>query len=256
MSLRNTRMCNVSLGRDPVNTNEAQERMDHDKERQLTDKDSKKYPGMILLELQNVAKIFGNRLIFKDVNLVVTRGTVSLLVGANGAGKSTLMRLMAGLLRPTSGACVCHAPEERIAYLGHATFVYPGLSALENLTFWKNAQASSLPETRLMALLEQVGLERYAHERAGIFSRGMSQRLNLARALMHEPDILLLDEPGTGLDSKARVILRQEITHARERGAGVLWISLDAVTDAPLADRVLTLDRGRLHDGAQMGAPC
>jgi len=161
------------------------------------------------------------------------------------------MRLMAGLLRPSAGRCECHAAEGRVAYLGHATFVYPGLTALENLVFWKEAQGLRLTEAELMALLERVGLESYAHERAGIFSRGMAQRLNLARALLTEAELLLLDEPGTGLDSRAAIMLRKEIVRAKQRGAGVVWISHDVASDAPLADRVVLLEQGRLREGGQ-----
>ena len=212
---------------------------------------------MFLLELRGIAKFFGSRCIFKSVELAVARGTVHLLTGANGTGKSTLMRLMAGLLRPSAGSCECHAAEGRVAYLGHATFLYPGLTALENLDFWSKAQSLGLKEANLMAFLERVGLERHAHERAGIFSRGMAQRLNLARALLIEPELLLLDEPGTGLDRRAATILREEIVRARQRGAGIVWISHDVAADAPCADRVLILEQGRLRvDGQGAETPC
>jgi heme exporter protein A len=164
---------------------------------------------------------------------------------------------MAGLSRPSAGSCEWHAAEGRVAYLGHATFLYPGLTALENLAFWRDAQRLRLAEAELTALLERVGLARHAHERAGIFSRGMAQRLSLARALLLDPELLLLDEPGTGLDSRATAMLREEIIRAARHGAGVVWISHDVAADAPLADRVLMLERGRLHEGAPGTAtPC
>jgi len=210
---------------------------------------------MLLLELRGIAKFFGHRRIFSSVDLAVARGTITLLVGANGTGKSTLMRLMAGLIRPSAGSCECRAAEGRVAYLGHATFIYPGLTALENLAFWGQAQSLRLTEANLTALLERVGLERHAHERAGIFSRGMAQRLNLARALLVEPELLLLDEPGTGLDSRAAMMLREEIIRARQRGAGVVWVSHDVAADTPLADRVLTLERGKLSEGDRSTEP-
>jgi heme exporter protein A len=210
---------------------------------------------MPLLELRGIAKFFGHRRIFASVDLSVARGTVTLLTGANGAGKSTLLRLMAGLLRPSAGSCECRAAAGRVAYLGHATFLYPGLTAWENLEFWQKAQGLRLTEAALMALLERVGLERQAHERAGIFSRGMSQRLNLARALLVDPELLLLDEPGTGLDSRAAAMLRGEIVRARQRGAGVVWISRGVTADGPVADGVLALDQGRLSE-AGADKPC
>ena len=138
----------------------------------------------------------------------------------------------------------------RLGYLGHATFLYPGLTALENLAFWRTAHGLRLSGAGLSAMLERVGLAAHAHERAGIFSRGMAQRLNLARVLMLEPDLLLLDEPGTGLDAASLALLRREITAARQRGACVALISHDLAGDAPLADRLLFLaDRKLAYDG-------
>ena len=105
-----------------------------------------------------------------------------------------------------------------------------------------------------MAGLARVGLEAHAHERAGVFSRGMAQRLNLARVLMQAPDVLLLDEPGTGLDVASLALLRREILAARQRGACVVLISHDLAGDAPLADRLLALEHRKLaYDGSPAG---
>ena len=108
----------------------------------------------------------------------------------------------------------------------------------------------------LLALLEHVGLAAHAHERAGIFSRGMAQRLNLARVLMLRADLLLLDEPGTGLDAASLALLRQEIGNARQRGAAVIIVSHDLQGDAPLADRILRLHKGRLAEEDAGPAAC
>ncbi|WP_288228919.1 heme ABC exporter ATP-binding protein CcmA [uncultured Desulfovibrio sp.] len=208
-----------------------------------------------MLELDRVAKLYGAKVIFKDVSCAFASGSVSLLVGGNGAGKSTLMRIMAGLSRPSAGSVRLaesgpRAEGPRLGYLGHATFLYPGLTALENLAFWRTAHGLRLSGAGLSAMLERVGLAAHAHERAGIFSRGMAQRLNLARVLMLEPDLLLLDEPGTGLDAASLALLRREITAARQRGACVALISHDLAGDAPLADRLLFLaDRKLAYDG-------
>lgn len=214
----------------------------------------------MLLALADVAKVYGARIIFRQVSLGVEAGGVTLLVGANGAGKSTLLRVMAGLSRPSRGSVDCRVEPTRLGYLGHATFVYPGLTAWENLAFWRDMYGLPLPAPAIDAALERVELLPYAHERAGVFSRGMAQRLNLARILLLEPELLLLDEPGTGLDQRSAGLLRREILRARERGAGVVWISHDLDGDAPLADRVVALERGRVaYDGpaADFGArPC
>lgn len=205
---------------------------------------------------------FGPRTILRDANARFERGTISLLVGSNGAGKSTLLRLLCGLLRPSAGRIVREEEDASTGYLGHATFLYASLTALENLAFWQ--KAAGLPSDRktLLAMLGRVGLSRHAESRAGVLSRGMQQRLNLARVLLSSPDILLLDEPGTGLDAPARDLLDGEILAAKARGACVVWVSHDVERDRRLADRVLAIRNRTLVDGtggqeeAREGAPC
>lgn len=209
-----------------------------------------------MLHLEHLAKVYGDRVVLRDVNASFAAGSVSLLAGNNGAGKSTLLRIVAGLARPTSGTVRFTGTAPVTAYLGHATFLYPGLSALENLAFWNGVHGLQRSRQELLALLEHVGLAAHAHERAGIFSRGMAQRLNLARVLMLRADLLLLDEPGTGLDAASLALLRQEIGNARQRGAAVIIVSHDLQGDAPLADRVLRLHKGRLaEEGPTPGTP-
>lgn len=206
---------------------------------------------MHLLRLKGIAKAYGPRLLFRHVELSVCGGEVSLLTGANGAGKSTLMRIMAGLSRPDAGEVECDitdAEPEKLGYLGHSTFLYPGMTARENLLFWGRACGLSHAESKADAALKTVGLARHAHDRTGNFSRGMAQRLNLARLLQAEPKLLLLDEPGTGLDISARKLLREEVQNARARGAGVVWISHDVDEDARLADRILHLEARALSE--------
>lgn len=215
----------------------------------------------MLLRVRGIAKIYGERTLFKGVDCALDAGDIALLLGPNGAGKSTLLRIIAGLARPSAGAVECAVPPERLAYVGHATFLYGGLTAWENLAFWWSARGGAAhapdspntPDTadtmdaRITAALRRVGLLPHAHEKAGIFSRGMAQRLNLARALMGEPQLILLDEPGTGLDAASLALLRREVAAAATRGAGVLWISHDRTGDTPLATHVWELHQGRLH---------
>ena len=208
-----------------------------------------------LLELKGVAKAFGPRLLFRHVDASLMPGTLSLLAGANGAGKSTLMRIMAGLARPDAGTVKRAVPEEKLGYMAHATFLYPGLDAEENLLFWARAAGLGQAAERVKNALERVGLSRHAHERAGIFSRGMAQRLNLARLLLADPLLILLDEPATGLDIASRSMLRELMLEARGRGAAVLWISHDLKEDAPHADSIFMLEKRSLTQSAG-GAPC
>ncbi len=200
-----------------------------------------------MLILHGVSKGFGSRTVLKSIACRLEPGTVTVLAGANGAGKSTLLRIMAGLLAPDEGIVELHCHEAKRAYLGHATFVYPGLTALENLRFWDRMQGGSGAEDRLLDALARVELGRFADEYAGTFSRGMAQRLNLARVLLGEPRLLLLDEPGTGLDARSLNMLRSEVVRCRAYGAAVIWISHDLAGDAPLADRVLELSNKTLR---------
>ncbi len=202
----------------------------------------------MLLTLRKVARFHGPRLIFKDVSFVVRPGTVTLLAGANGAGKSTLLKIMAGLIRPSSGVVETRdgSGGKAPGYLGHQTFIYPGLTALENLAFWSSLHGRDTRHATLMEALERVELAPFAEEKAGGFSRGMAQRLNLARIFLLRPDLLLLDEPGTGLDTRATAVLHREIAGARERGAGVVWITHTLDADLERADMVAVLDKKRL----------
>lgn len=199
----------------------------------------------MMIRLADVSKFYGSKLVFKKLSLELAPGSVLLLVGANGAGKSTLLRIMAGLSRPTAGTVDCDVPPEKIAYVGHQTFIYAKLSAVENLRFWARLYGLDASEDAMLAALERVGLKQAAFEEAGSFSRGMAQRLSLARAFMTRPELLFLDEPGTGLDKRSTDVLRREIAAARERGASVVWISHDVAEDLARADAVFAIvDKG------------
>ncbi|WP_291318369.1 ATP-binding cassette domain-containing protein [Desulfonatronospira sp.] len=196
----------------------------------------------ILLELDRVSHFFDQRLVFKDISLSLGKGQVLLLAGPNGAGKTTLVNIMTGLIRPVRGTVHTGVSSVKAAYLGHHTFIYPGLSALENLRFWAGMYSLVKSEEELLDLLALVGLRSFAYENARIFSRGMSQRLSLARVLMLEPELIFLDEPATGMDAQSRRMLREEIAKARQRGASMVWVSHSLEEDLDLADQVLYLD--------------
>ncbi len=194
-----------------------------------------------LLTVKRAAKFYGSKLVFKEVSCRIGPGEILLIAGPNGAGKSTLMRIMAGLSKPSAGEVSLSLDPEDVAYLGHATFIYPGLSALANLKFWGSMYGLVPSREELLALLKRVGLDRVAEEKAGSFSRGMAQRLNLARIYLVEPKLIFLDEPGTGLDPRSLATLRREITGFREQGTSVVWISHHVAEDTALADTVLAL---------------
>jgi heme exporter protein A len=199
----------------------------------------------MVLSLAKVSKLYGLRPVVRDISLTLAPGQVLLVAGENGAGKSTLLKLMAGLLRPTAGTVDCPVPAAKVGYLGHQTFLYPRLSALDNLRFWARLLGLDHSDAPLLAALERMGLGAAAREEAGTFSRGMAQRLSLARVFLAAPSLLFLDEPGTGLDVKSRAVLRREIASARERGAALVWVSHALDQDLGDADLALRLEGGR-----------
>lgn len=214
----------------------------------------------MLLRLANIACFYGPRLIFKNVSLTVPEGSVTLLAGANGAGKSTLLKIMAGLINPSEGEIFLDesrgVKEPAIGYLGHQTFIYPDLNALENLRFWTALHGKILPASAFEEALQRVDLAAFAEEKAGSFSRGMAQRLNLARVFLLAPRILLLDEPGTGLDARSTAVLYREIAAAKASGAGIVWITHSLAEDMRHADAVALLETKKLAFWGSVEAYC
>ena len=171
-----------------------------------------------MIEVRGLVKSFGSKVALEGVDLDVAEGEFLTLVGPNGAGKTTLVRILATLTRPTSGSVRMAGCDlgrrgsevrRRIGLASHQTLLYGDLSAEENLRFYGRMYESPELEDRITALLQRVGLEHRRHDLVRTFSRGMQQRLSLARALLHDPAILLLDEPYTGLDQQAVEILRE-----------------------------------------------
>jgi heme exporter protein A len=192
-----------------------------------------------VLTLAECSKRFGDRLAVRKADLAVAAGETVVVLGPNGAGKSTLLRLAAGLLRPTAGtaridgADAVAAPKAlraRIAYAGHQPQLYRGLTARENLALHLRLHGAAADP---VALLARVGLADRADDRIDGFSRGMLQRLSLARATAHAPALLILDEPASGLDADGRALLDDTL----RAGLGTRT-QLVASHDAGLADRL------------------
>jgi heme exporter protein A len=199
----------------------------------------------------------GRRLVLAGVSLAVAPGEAVAVLGPNGAGKTTLLRVMAGLLRPgvgrvtlwgrDPGACA-PAVRGRLGYLGHQTFLYDQLTALENLVYYGRLHGLQRPEARARELLEDEGLALFAHDPVRSFSRGMQQRLALCRAWLADPDLLLLDEPWTGLDPEAAARLEARVERLRGRGGSAVFTSHDLEAAVRTADRYAVLVAGRVVD--------
>ena len=205
------------------------------------------------LTFTDVSRHFGRRCVLNKVTFRSDAGQIVALVGANGAGKSTLLGIAATLLDPSSGrvqygeatSASSAALRARIGVLGHDLFIYPELTAFENLAFFARAYGVSDVDRTVKAALERAGLDE-RDDPAGRFSRGMRQRLALERALLHDPRLVLLDEPFTGLDDTATAALRGRLTDLRHAGCIVLVATHDLETIDGVADRAVLLRGGRL----------
>ena len=205
------------------------------------------------ISLNGVTRVFGSQPAIVGVRLVVGRGEVVLLRGANGAGKSTLLRVLATALSPTYGGgavlgfdLVRERDEirRRTELLTHRTRLYEELTAAENLRF--TCALHGIDPGLVPAALERVGLAGTADERVGGFSQGMRQRLAIARTMLRQAELLLLDEPYAGLDGHAREVVDEAVLGARDTGRTVVLATHEA-TRAGLATRTVLIEAGRLR---------
>ncbi|HEX5470141.1 MAG TPA: ABC transporter ATP-binding protein [Gaiellaceae bacterium] len=160
-----------------------------------------------MIHARGLGRRFGSKRVLRDLDLEVSPGELLLVTGPNGSGKSTFLALLAGLLVPTEGSLAVDLPRGRIGYLAHEPLVYRELSALENLDLYGRLYHVRERRETIGALLERFGLWDARHQRVSSFSRGMQQRLALCRTLLHDPDLLLLDEPHSGLDVDAATLV-------------------------------------------------
>ena len=164
-----------------------------------------------MIAARGLGRSFGTKRVLRDLDLDVADRDLLLVTGPNGSGKSTLLALCAGLLVPTAGELEVEADRSRIGYLAHEPLVYRELTALENLDLYGRLYRVPERRERIGMLLERYGLWEARRERVATFSRGMQQRLALCRTLLHEPDLVLLDEPYAGLDEEGAALLDAEL---------------------------------------------
>ena len=164
-----------------------------------------------LVTARAVERSYGARRVLRDVSFALARGDALLVTGANGSGKTTLLRLLVGLAVPSRGTIDVALHRSRLGFVGHEPLVYRELTALENLDLYGRLYRVPERRERIGMLLERFGLWDARGERVSAFSRGMTQRLGLCRALLHEPELLVLDEPHSALDAQGAGLLDQEL---------------------------------------------
>lgn len=205
------------------------------------------------VELRNVGKHFGSMAALRNVSLDFVPGQMTLLLGENGAGKSTLLRIIAGLAAPTHGRVVLfgsadhHDWKQRLGYMPHASLLYDELTGLENLEYFAALYGISDPAVCGRAM-HNVGLDPALQRRVGQYSQGMRQRLSLARALVHNPDLLLLDEPFSNVDVASASHMAERLAAMRDAGKAVLVVTHQPQVLDGVADEAVFLAAGRVVD--------
>lgn len=214
------------------------------------------------LRLENIEKRYGALYALRRVSLVIAPGDCVVLAGRNGSGKTTLLRVAARLVRPSKGTLSFFssarddgaATDVRPGYVAHATMAYDELTAEENLLLFARLQGTPQPAARVDALLQEVGLAERRNSLVRTFSRGMRQRVAIACALLHEPPLLLLDEPATGLDPQGAAWLGETLRRLRDSGRTML-MSLHGESEiSSLGTRAIRLDAGSIVADTRTGA--
>lgn len=214
-----------------------------------------------LIRCEHVEKRFGHKRVLRDISFTVAAGEVVSLLGANGSGKTTLLRIISALDRADEGEVwlgpvpLSSAAVEIRRYIGvvaHAPLLYDRLTASENLFFYARLYDLEKPQKRIERLLRTLDLWRWRDDAVRTFSRGMSQRLAIARALLHDPPVVILDEPDTGLDLDSIRLLTELVIQLRSRGRAILTATHSLEHAETWSDRVYELRSGHMH---QLASP-
>jgi heme ABC exporter ATP-binding subunit CcmA len=211
-------------------------------------------PNASAVELREVSKLYGSFAALRKISAEFSRGLCYVVLGQNGAGKSTLLRIIAGLIRPTYGTLVVLGTEEigsvrrRVGYLGHDSMLYDELTALENLRYTVQLYDghSDAPRWTPEQALEMVGLDARLDRPVGKFSQGMRQRAALARVLMANPDLLLLDEPFSNVDAASSAQMLHVLAQLRATGNTILLTTHQPELARPIADCFCTMNEGQI----------
>ncbi|OLS41738.1 ABC transporter ATP-binding protein [Bacillus sp. MRMR6] len=210
-----------------------------------------------MIEIKKLTKQADNKLILKGIDLNVNPGETVAILGPNGAGKSTLLKVLATLIKPSSGLVKIkgldlkkdHIEVKKLfGYLPHSSLLYDHYTPLENLVFFGDLYGVKDVENRARELVKEVGLSFFINEPVKNFSRGMIQRIAIARAIIHDPQIMLLDEPHTGLDQGAISILNNVVLTMKEKGCTTLMVTHDFKQAAEICDRIIIVKNGKIAE--------
>ncbi|MDY0387281.1 MAG: ABC transporter ATP-binding protein [Methanolobus sp.] len=211
-----------------------------------------------IISINDLSKSFGHRKALSNIQLEIGKGEFVVIFGPNGAGKTTLLKVISTIIEPSRGNVLINGVDNKkdpsktrgmIGAISHETYLYDELTARENLVFFSRMYGieKSMIDKRVEEILKSVKLLERADERAGSFSRGMKQRLSIARALLHHPEILLMDEPYTGLDQHAAANFERVLMNTGNSDVTRIMITHNIERAFELCDRMLIMDRGELR---------
>jgi len=207
------------------------------------------------IETRGLAKSFGNHHALRGIDLILDAGKTLAVFGPNGAGKTTLIKILATIMNPSAGEVFigglplkdnAEVIRSRIGIVSHQTFLYSNLTTYENLLFYCRMYGVNNPAERIRQMITLVDMKARLHNRVSTLSRGMQQRLSIARALLHRPDIVLLDEPETGLDQQAISMLWQTLKEDGDNKRSIIFTSHSLERGLNVCDDIVILDKGRV----------
>ena len=207
------------------------------------------------IKVQGLTKSFGNHLALRGIDLEVRQGESLVIFGPNGAGKTTLIKVLATIMNPSSGRVLVDGLSlkssaedirHKIGVVSHQTFLYSNLTAYENLQFYSRMYDVPYPKERIREVVSLLDMTSRLYDRVGTFSRGMQQRISIARALLHKPTIMLLDEPETGLDQQATSLLWEALKAEGEGKRTIILISHSLERGFEVCDQVAILAGGKI----------
>jgi len=208
-----------------------------------------------LIEGINLSKTYGNKNVLRDISLTIPKGEFTAVLGPNGAGKSTLLKILALMSKPDSGEVKIGKQsfvnlkgelKRKIGILSHSSFLYPELTAYENLQFYGRLYDVRHLEEQIISVIKKVGLLLALNEPVYTFSRGMLQRLSIARALIHSPEVIFLDEPFTGLDQQGIGLLQDVLKDLKSSQKTILIVTHSFEQGMEDVDRILIINKGQI----------